>query len=236
MAKRICILSGKGGVGKTFVSLNIASAFNAIGRSVILLDADMNSPDLSTSLNMSFSDKSLQKAISGSSKICDCVHLHSSGLKVIPSGLSECIADSSFCRRLKFSLDELDDKAELLIIDGTAGLSGTSIALASLSDAVIIVTTPEKSAVFDSLKIVRALEGSKKPIRIIINMNSGLNFEMDRKSIEALLEKRVILEIPSDPEIKKTIGIGQPIVFYNRESNHSRDFLELAKSIVRGQF
>src|SRR3989338_10734519 len=88
MAKLITITSGKGGVGKTTTAINLGAALNAFGKEVIILDANLTTPNIGLHLGAPLVPVSLNHVLSGKAKIVDAIYEHESGTKVIPSSLS----------------------------------------------------------------------------------------------------------------------------------------------------
>ncbi len=236
MTKTICVLSGKGGVGKTVIAENIASALHLLGRDVILIDADVESAHLSLKLNLAMSENNIQKILKSECDILDSVYLHSSGLKIVPASVSEelSISEKDFDSRLSSALNKLSGKTEIIIIEGISGFSAKSIALANISDLTLLVTTPEKISVFDSIKLANWIQKVNNNIWIAVNLKSKSNLGLDTKNIESLLGKPVVLEVPDDPLVKESIEINYPIVFSHPESASATAFKEFAKKIVNG--
>ncbi|MBU0760178.1 MAG: AAA family ATPase [Nanoarchaeota archaeon] len=88
MGKLITITSGKGGVGKTTSSINLAAALNALGKEVVVVDANLTTPNVGLHLGAPIVPISLNHVLSGKAKIQDAIYEHESGTKVIPSSLS----------------------------------------------------------------------------------------------------------------------------------------------------
>ena len=88
MAKLITITSGKGGVGKTTTAINLGAALNAFGKEVIVLDANLTTPNIGLHLGAPIVPISLNHVLLGKAKIVDALYEHESGMKIIPSSLS----------------------------------------------------------------------------------------------------------------------------------------------------
>ena len=88
MAKLITITSGKGGVGKTTTAINIAAALNAQGKEVVVLDANLTTPNIGLHLGAPIVPVSLNHVLLGKAKLSDAIYEHESGTKIIPSSLS----------------------------------------------------------------------------------------------------------------------------------------------------
>src|SRR3990167_9554362 len=88
MAKLITITSGKGGVGKTTTAINIGAAINQFGKEVIIVDANLTTPNVGLHLGAPIVPISLNHVLLGKAKIAEAIYEHESGTKIIPSSLS----------------------------------------------------------------------------------------------------------------------------------------------------
>ena len=88
MAKLITITSGKGGVGKTTTAINLGAALNAFGKEVIILDANLTTPNIGLHLGAPIVPVSLNHVLLGKARLSDAIYEHESGTKIITSSLS----------------------------------------------------------------------------------------------------------------------------------------------------
>ena len=88
MSKIITITSGKGGVGKTTSAINLGAALNSLGKEVIILDANLTTPNVGLHLGAPLVPINLNHVLSGKASVVDAVYEHESGTKVVPSSLS----------------------------------------------------------------------------------------------------------------------------------------------------
>src|SRR3989344_437446 len=88
MAKIITIASGKGGVGKTTTAINLAAALNSFGKDVIIVDANLTTPNVGLHFGAPIVPISLNHVLSGKAKVIDALYEHKSGTKIMPSSLS----------------------------------------------------------------------------------------------------------------------------------------------------
>ena len=152
MAKLITITSGKGGVGKTTTAINIGAALNSFGKDVIILDANLTTPNVGLHLGAPIVPVSLNHVLLGNAKIADAIYEHESGTKIIPSSLSIRELRRIDHGKLKDVGKKLRKIADYVIFDSAAGLGEEAIAAMESCDELIIVTNPEIPAVTDALK------------------------------------------------------------------------------------
>lgn len=170
----IAITSGKGGVGKTSVSVNLSLALSAKGAKVILVDADLGLGNIEVLMGL-HSFYNLAHVIEGSKKLDEIILKAPLGLEVVPgsSGLSR-IADLTDKEREKLldTLFELCEKSEFLILDTMAGIGKNTVSFCISADEVIIVTTPEPSAIVDAYAMIKTilLQREDATIKLIVNM------------------------------------------------------------------
>ncbi|RMG76099.1 MAG: septum site-determining protein MinD, partial [Bacteroidetes bacterium] len=88
MSRLITITSGKGGVGKTTTAINLATAINSFGKEVVVVDANLTTPNVGLHLGAPIVPISLNHVLLGKAKVQDAIYEHESGTKIIPSSLS----------------------------------------------------------------------------------------------------------------------------------------------------
>src|SRR3989344_2697570 len=143
MTKVITITSGKGGVGKTTTAINLAAALNAFGKEVIIVDANLTTPNVGLHFGAPIVPVNLNHVLLGKAKIADAIYEHESGTKIIPSSLSVKELRNINHSKLKDIGKKLKRLADIIIYDSAAGLGEEAIAAMEAADELIIVTNPE---------------------------------------------------------------------------------------------
>lgn len=155
----VVISSGKGGVGKSTLALNIAINLCTRGKKVILMDADMGLANLDVMLGL-VTKYNLYHMIQEKKTLKDITVLGPEGLKIIPggSGISELAnLDEDQLKRILVELRKLDGEYDYMIIDTGAGISKSVIAFLLAADDVIVITTPEPTSITDAYSIVKSV-------------------------------------------------------------------------------
>jgi len=170
--RTIVITSGKGGVGKTSLSVSLAIAIAQDGKSVTLLDADLGLANINVILGI-IPKYNLYHVIKGKKKLKDIIIEVPEGIKIIAgaSGFQQ-LANLDVEQRDEFigSIAELAND-DFLIVDTGAGISQNVLSFVMAADEVIVVTTPEPTAITDAYGIIKAIasQSNEKHIKLIVN-------------------------------------------------------------------
>ncbi len=173
-AQTIAITSGKGGVGKTNLSVNLSTVLAAMKRRVVLMDADLGlaNADILCNVQPRFN---LAHVVAGQRQLSEVLMPVPAGFSLIPgaSGLAK-MADlaESDRTRIVADLESIADNTDLLIIDTGAGIGRNVLSFTSSADHVFIVTTPEPTAITDAYAVLKVLVrcGTAGKISIMVNM------------------------------------------------------------------
>ncbi len=236
MTRFICISSGKGGVGKTTLASNLAAVLGKMGKDVIVIDANVTTPNLGMHLGLPLHPKTLQDVMRGDARLYEAVYEHPLGMKVIPSGISIDDLRNLNPDNLKRVFDILTGTADIVIIDSAAGLGREALASIEASDDLIVVTNPELPAVIDALKTIKiAEEAGTNILGVVVNRVTGKKHELTNEQISSILDGAPILaEIPEDGNVKEAISKMVPVVKHNPTSPASQSIHKLA-SLITGE-
>lgn len=158
-ARIIAIASGKGGVGKTSIAVNLSIALSRRGHRVVLVDADLGTANADVVLNVQ-PRYDLSHVIRGECTIDEIAVTLDSGPRLIrgASGLSA-VADlgPQDRQRLVNQLALLERRSDFILLDCGAGISQNVLSFAQAADELLIVTTPEPTAMTDAYALVKVL-------------------------------------------------------------------------------
>lgn len=233
MTRLITISSGKGGVGKTTAAINIGAALNSFGKDVIVLDANLTTPNVGLHLGAPIVPVNLNHVLLGKAKIADAIYEHESGTKIIPSSLSVKELRRINHSKLKDVAKKLRKAADFVIFDSAAGLGEEAIAALESCDEIIIVTHPEIPAVTDALKTSKVIEQLGKRVRgVIVNRVSGRKTEMPIQNISEMLELPILGVIPEDKNMQSALVMKNAVVHTHPKSKASKAYREVAARII----
>jgi flagellar biosynthesis protein FlhG len=172
-ASVIAVTSGKGGVGKSNVAVNLAIQLAAAGKSVVLLDADLGLANADVLCNIDLPNN-LSHVIARRKELHEVLVDAPGGFKMIggASGLAR-MADltDDDRQRLVNALAELEQQADVILIDTGAGISPNVLSFTRAADHVLIVTTPEPTAITDAYAVVKVLsrDGGDRRVSLLVN-------------------------------------------------------------------
>jgi flagellar biosynthesis protein FlhG len=173
-AKVLAIASGKGGVGKTNISVNLSICLARAGKRVLLLDADMSMGNLDVLLDV-HSKYNISHVLSGHKQLSEIIHHGPHGIDIIcgASGMESLANLSEFQQcRLVHDMDQLQDNADVLIVDSAAGIAKPVVGFCMASDHVLIVTTPDATAMTDAYGMIKVLAAHQfeGQMSLVVNM------------------------------------------------------------------
>jgi flagellar biosynthesis protein FlhG len=222
-ARVVAVTSGKGGVGKTNFSTNLSLTLAKSGKRVIVLDADLGLANLHVIMGVN-PPYNLEHVMRGEKSLRDILHSGPSGVKIIAggSGITE-LANLDEPTRLAFvsGMRELDTLADVSLIDTGAGLSRNVLAFLCAVEEIIVVTTPEPTAITDAYATIKvvSMENPTAKQSLVVNMaHSEAEAEAVAERLILIAERflNVKLEflgfIPQDPTVSKAVRTQSPFV------------------------
>lgn len=233
MGRIITILSGKGGVGKTTSVINLGMALNSLGKETIIVDLNLNTPNIGINLGAPIVPITLNNVLRGNAEIDEAIYEHYSGLKVVPSSLSVKEITNFNSKKIPFIIRRLKDKADFIILDCAAGFSEEVLFSIQAGEEIIIITNPELPAVTDALKAIKVVRNLGKEVKgVIVTRYKGKDYETALSSIKSMLEVPIIGVIPEDEYIKKVFKKRDSVINVYPRSKAAKKYLEIAKKIV----
>ncbi len=170
----ISIASGKGGVGKTNVSVNLAMAMNGMGKKVMLMDADLGLANIDVMLGI-HPVHNLSHVISGERSLEEVIVEGPAGLQIIPASsgvrnMAELTPEEHIGLVRAFS--ELSNDIDVLLVDAAAGISDSVISFSRAAQEVIIVVCDEPASITDAYALMKVLnrEHGINRFHILVNM------------------------------------------------------------------
>lgn len=241
--RTIAITSGKGGVGKTALVVNLAVALSELGQRVCVIDGDLGTANVDIILNLA-PRWNLAHVISGEKDIYDVLVEGPAGVVILPggSGLQELTAlDDRQFAKLRNQFTRLERYTDILILDTGSGLSRSVTNFILAADETLMVTTPEPHAITDAYALLKVLAqyGPQQPIRLVVNRVRDAREAQDiaRKMLFASqrflgVELAFLGHVSEDPVVGTAIRRQQDLLSWAPRSRAAEDIRRLASALL----
>lgn len=241
-ARIISVTSGKGGVGKTSLSVNLAAHLSKQGTKILLIDADLGLSNVEIMLGVTPS-YTLKDVIKHGKDIEDVIINGPYNLDFISGGNGFLeLAELSEIEReeILIKIHKLEELYDIIIIDTGAGISKNVTAFLTISEEIIVITTSEPTALTDAYSIMKVIseEKLKQKIGLIINrVKTKSEFQQASNILISTAKKFLGEEIKSlgyvyeDPNVRKTIYKKTPFVIYYPDSKASDCIIDIVANL-----
>jgi len=230
----VAIVSGKGGVGKTTFSANLAIALTAIGERTVVIDCNVTTPHLSYYLGVKNYSSTLNNIFNGEFAV-DYAPLDQNGVQFIPASEKFTDLENVDMAKLKDIIKDLSKsgKFDFIILDSAPGLGREAMGVLHACNEIIYLTTPTAPNIADIARCdeVARILGHKK-FHIVLNKVRGKHFEISAEKAEKLFHMSVAGSIPFDENIMDSTAEGTPILWYNPKSKSCNSFLRVAANLA----
>lgn len=226
----IAVASGKGGVGKTTTVVNVGDWLHADGESVIVVDGDLGMPNLATLLSVN-PEVTIHELLSGESEIRNAQTTTSNGLAVLGGeGSIDAYADADPTEFGRV-LSALTEQYDYVIVDTGAGLSYESLLPLGLVDEVVLVSSPDESAIHDTKRTADFARTVNADIRGVIV--TRVRETTNPVAIGKTLGTEVLGVIPEEPVVAESTAAGKPLREFSPDSPAAESYHYLSKVLIR---
>ncbi len=247
LARVITVTSGKGGVGKSNVAINLAVQFKKMGQRVIILDADFGLANIEVMFG-AVPKHNLYDLIYQGKNIKDIITWGPMDVGFISGGSG--IAGMSNLSKdyliyIIKNLAELDEMADIIIVDTGAGISDAVLEFLVASGEILLVTTPEPTSITDSYSLVKALNRYPRysreasQIKVIANkVESGQEGRDLFEKLDTVVTRYLKIPlsylgmIPQDEKLAKAVMQQMPVSIQNPESKSAQAYEMLAARLM----
>lgn len=240
-SRTIAVTSGKGGVGKTNIALNLAIGLAQAGSRVCLLDANMGlgNIDLLCGLNGYWN---LSHVVSGARTLKEIMLAGPENVNVIPgaSGLND-VADcpASAQREILNQLEQLERTHDVIVIDTGTGIHQSVRRFLAAADVVLVVTTPEPTSIADAYATIKSISACEAPdIEALVNQadsprQANAIIERLQQTARLFLRTKVVSagSIPRDDSVVRAVARRKPFLIDNPHCPASIAIRQLAQRL-----
>jgi flagellar biosynthesis protein FlhG len=240
--KVIAVASGKGGVGKTNITVNLGVALATQGKQVLLLDADLGLANIDVMLGL-HPQYNLQHVLNGSKTLSEIIVEGPAGLKIIPaaSGVQK-MAELSPAEHAGMiqAFSEMEQHIDILLIDSAAGIADSVVSFTRAAQEVIVVVCDEPASITDAYAFVKLLSREYKVdhFHIIANMCRSIQegrelFNKISMVCDRFLEVNLDFMgiVPFDEDLRSAVKKQRAVVEFIPRSKSAVAFTHLAKKI-----
>jgi len=240
--RTIAVTSGKGGVGKSNVAMNLAILLSAAGNRVALVDADLGLANLDLLIDVEVRGN-LSHVIAGRRRLEEIIVDLPSGVQLVPgaSGLAKLARLSEFERaQLVQELAALENDNDVILVDTGAGIGSDVLHFAMAADNVLAVTAPEPTAITDAYAVIKLLtqQGYAGHVSALVNFTPSrqearLTYQRISTVARQFLGVRVFDAgyVLLDPKVREAVRRREPFVLAYPRCPASRCMAALARKL-----
>ncbi len=238
----IAVTGGKGGIGKTNVSVNLSMALSKLGNRVVLLDADLGLANVDVLLGL-HADKTLEDVLKGECSLMDIMVEGPAGVKIVPaaSGVRSMVelGDAEHAGLIQ-AFSDIDDQLDILVIDTAAGISSSVTSFVQAAQEVLVVVCDEPTSITDAYALIKVLNRDYDIFKfnVIANMvNTSEEAQQMFRKLSLVADKflnvalRFVGEVPYDEMLKKAVKKREPVLTAYPRSKSAVAFRDLAVEI-----
>jgi MinD-like ATPase involved in chromosome partitioning or flagellar assembly/NACalpha-BTF3-like transcription factor len=238
----LAITGGKGGVGKTSLSINLAIALAKTGSKVCLFDADTGLANVNVMLGL-HPAYTLEHLFTGEKSIQDVVLEGPEGIHIVPgaSGFAQCVElEVPQQKKLVESISALEPNYDYMLVDTAAGISPTVLHFVAACQVAAVVITPEPTSLTDAFSLLKVLRrrGYRRRVEIIVNMAANAT-QADKvyRRFQAAVKKYLDLNtdylgaVWMDESMRSAVSLQRPVALFSKDDPSAKSFYRLAEKI-----
>jgi len=242
----MAITSGKGGVGKTSIAVNLAISLAQASHKVVIFDADLGLANAEILMGIS-PPLTLYDCLKGRAEIKDILIPGPAGVKLVSGGsgfVELANLSDKMLQHIMDSLQVIDNEADFIIVDTAAGISKNVLAFTAAVEELVLVITPEPTSMTDAYSLAKIVSryNLHNKINIIINRVAGT-----MEAAETLrrfnnvcnhflnLKLDYLGYIPEDRSVPKAIKAQEPLLLHSTSSPATKCMIKISENILNDQ-
>ncbi|MCS7122952.1 MAG: AAA family ATPase [Candidatus Aenigmarchaeota archaeon] len=230
--RKIAILSGKGGVGKTTLTSNLSYVLaNMLEQKTLAVDANFSTPDLSLHSGIYFTKFNIVDVLKNSIKVEKAIVPTHLNFDLLPGSLT--LSSLTSFDRIKNVLSELTGSYDFILLDCPAGLGREVKNVINSVNEAIVVTNPDLPSIVNALKSLKLCRDFGVEIDcVVVNRIKSSKYELARRKVSEMLDFEKIFFVPEDKNVPKSITNKLPVVKINPFSPASREFIKIGYDLA----
>ncbi len=230
MGTSLTIISRKGGVGRTFISINLAIAIATMGKKVLLIDGNIEQPNVGLAMNIDSSEATIHHYLAGKKELDEVISKYD-GIDVIYGDIEFQSLSDIDTEKFNDMIKKLIDGYDVIVIDSPSG-SNTIFAPLQSQENALVVVTPNILSVVDGMraKNISKKLGSKI-VGVVVN-NTAQKKYLTNENIEFALNSKVLVEIPYEEKVETSLAMGEPLILNYPNTTVAKKIINLAHILI----
>ncbi len=241
--RTIAVASGKGGVGKTNITANLAIGFSKLKKKVLVFDADLGLSNIDVILNLA-TKYNIKHLFKGEKRLKDLIVDGPMGIKVLPasSGIQELTELDEFQRlRLVEEFESYEERVDYLLIDTSSGISSNVAFFCMAAQEIIVVTSAEPTALTDAYALIKVLftRYQEKNFKVLVNEVEDEREAADvYKRLSTAAERFLSISldyigyVPYDDAVPKAVRQQKALMEIYPECEASRSLMRVSERLI----
>ncbi len=223
----IGIVSQKGGVGKTTIAVNLATALKMLKYNVLLVDADSTNPSIGYHLGLDDANIGYRDVVQKKAHIDKAVSVHSTtGLHVLTGTVYAKPFLPTVEQLNSFRSQVQKTPYDFVIIDTAPGFLQED--LVTHFDESIMIANPDMPSLSSCIRLAKLLDKHNQKYQLVLNRIKNRNYELSIDEIEGTWKERVYSKLPEDEAVLESLAEHIPLLVKNRNNRFSKEIRELA--------
>jgi flagellar biosynthesis protein FlhG len=252
-ARRFAVISGKGGVGKTVITANLAAALATCGKRTLVLDADLGLANMDVILGLN-AEGSIEDVLAGRMTEEEAIVHTRLGFDLLPAGsglLESTLLTPDLTTSMESLLQRLESRYDAILFDVGAGIGEVVLFFARIADEVVVVVTPEPTSLMDAYALIKilSLRFACRNFRLVVNHADPSHPEHSGMVVAARLQQvvsrfleesagaqisiRLSGSLPTDPSVARAVSRQQSLAETDPMGPVASRIPRLAESLSR---
>lgn len=228
----IGLVSGKGGVGKTSLTVNLAVGLKQMGKEVTVVDTDFDASNLGVHLGQYEHPVKMHDVLHQYADPEDAIFRHSSGIKAMVAS-NEIDRVEPETDLLRYTLEVAANESDYVLVDCPPGIDTMVEEIIDACDELLVVTRPTKASATNAAQIIEKAKRMHKPVLgTVVNMTEhDPETELVNREVEMMTESDIVAEVPHDRTMKESLFHNTPLLNHEPLSEASIEIKQLAASM-----